>query len=89
MPPAFQYSDNREEATARAQDVLRGKATSISTPEREFTEQGVALPNPGDMSIICDGDGMPVALISDTNIYVDHTAHGPVVVEDFDVLYPR
>ncbi|WP_099332043.1 hypothetical protein [Actinomyces minihominis] len=90
IPPVFQFSDNREDATHMAQSVLSGKTTTLTTPLVDFTREGLALPAPGDMSIICDGDGMPVALVSDTDVKTEWDADNPtdkVVVETFEVIY--
>lgn len=88
IPPAFQYSDNRAEADQRAKEVLAGRVNSIDTPERDFTDQGVGLPQVGDMSILCNGEGKPVALLSDTAVNVETKGHQKMVVETFEVLYP-
>ena len=91
IPPTFQYSDDRAEASARAQGVLQGTITTITTPERDFTDQGVGLPAVGDMAIICDGDGEPTALISNTAVTtepLESSPHDRQVVETFEVLYP-
>lgn len=90
FPPAFQFSDNRAEATLMAHEVLNGSRTSFSTPLHDFTDQGLALPALGDLSIICDGDGKPVALISDTDVQTEAKGSNPnhkVVVETFTVLF--
>lgn len=91
FPPPFQYSENRAEATQIAQDVLHGKRTQWTTPRNDFGH-GVGLPADGDLSIICDGEGMPVALISDTAVQTKPSSQNPseeVVVETFEVLFPR
>lgn len=92
FPPTFQFSDNRQEATRVAHEVLTGKKTSFSTPLADFEDAGVALPADGDMSIICDGDGHPVALISDTHVttqWIQGHAQRKVVVETFEVIFKR
>ena len=90
MPPAFQFSDDREEATRMAREVLEGTRTKMSTPLKDFTDQGLALPADGDMAIVCDGEGMPVALISDTSVKTEWPEGDPEakeVVEKFMVLF--
>lgn len=90
MPPAFQFSDNFAEAQKMAQEVLAGTRTTFSTPLRDFTDQGLAIPAEGDMSIVCDGNGMPVALISDTKVQTEWPDADPsdkVVVETFEVIF--
>lgn len=84
LPPAFQFSDNRHEATAIAQQVVNGQKTSFTTPESEFAAAGMALPAVGDLSIICDGDGNPAALIEDYKVEV---VNGNVI-EHFNCRYP-
>ena len=88
IPPAFQYSDGRAVANERAKAVLAGKVDSIDTPERDFTDQGVGIPAIGDMSILCDGEGKPAALLCDTAVEVVPKHGEPTVVETFEVLYP-
>ncbi len=90
MPPAFQFSDDKAEATRVAQEVLAGKKTTFTTPLNDFTDQGAPLPAPGDMSIICDGNGEPVALVSDTDVKTEWAEDDPsnnVVIETFEVIY--
>lgn len=90
MPPAFQFSDNRQEADRMAAEVVAGQRTTISTPLKDFTDQGLGIPADGDMAIVCDGSGMPVALIADTSVKTEWPQDDPsnkVVVETFDVIY--
>lgn len=90
LPPAFQFSDNRQEATRVAQQVLTGEKTTFETPEADFVESGSALPAVGDMSIICDGNGNPVALVQDTSVEKRPGADGKtLVVEHYDCIYPQ
>lgn len=90
FPPAFQFSDNKAEATTMAEQVVKGTRTSFSTPLHDFTDEGLALPAVGDMSIVCDGNGKPLALISDTDVQTVVKGSNPnhkVVVETFMVLF--
>lgn len=90
FPPVFQYSDNRAEATRMAQEVLEGKRTTFTTPLADFEGPDIAPPADGDMSIICDGEGMPVALISDVDVQIEKDPKDPatkLVVETFEVLF--
>lgn len=90
LPPAFQFSDDRTEATQIAQKVLTGEKTEFETPEADFVNSGSSLPEDGDMSIICDGLGNPVALVQDTSVtVVGRGPKGHIVVEHFDCIYPR
>lgn len=91
FPPPFQYSEDRAEATRVAAEVLHGRRTQWITPRQDFGE-GVGMPADGDLSIICDGEGMPVALITDTAVQTRPSKTDPsqeVVVETFEVLFPR
>lgn len=92
LPPSVQLSGNRAAATSLAKQVLSGKVTTITTPKDQFTRAGVGIPVEGDMSIICDGDGNPVALVQDSLVQItdSHTRAGrhPVVVEHFTCIYP-
>ncbi len=92
FPPAFQFSDNRAEATRMAQEVLNGTRNKLTTPLHDFTDQGLALPALGDMAIVCDGNGDPVALISDTDVQTEVKGSDPrhkIVVETFMILFRR
>ncbi len=92
FPPAFQFSDNRAEATRMAQEVLNGTRNKLKTPLHDFTDQGLAIPALGDMAIVCDGNGDPVALISDTDVQTEvkgSDPHHKIVVETFMVLFHR
>lgn len=91
FPPVFQFSDNRKDATRMAEEVLEGKRNTMVTPLADFAKAGVGRPALGDMSIVCDGNGKPVALISDTHIAITDAQTGPHaknVVETFDVIFP-
>lgn len=92
IPPAFQYSQNRAEADSIAREVVDGSKRTFETPEHDFTDVGEGLPNVGDMSIICNGEGQPVALLSDVAVTKKQNPHRPgqvIVVETFEVLYPN
>ena len=91
FPPAFQYSDNRAEATQMAREVLDGERTTFVSALADYDGPDIARPADGDMSIICNGDGMPVALISDTNVKIEADPKSPgskFVVETFEVIFP-
>lgn len=91
FPPVFQYSDNRAEATKMAQEVLKGTRTTFVSALADYDGPDIARPADGDMSIVCDGEGMPVALISDTNVKIEPDPKNPgskFVVETFDVMFP-
>lgn len=73
-----------------AKEVLEGKRTTFTTPLADFEGPGIAAPADGDMSIICDGEGLPVALITDTDVQIEKDPKDPatkLVVETFEVLF--
>lgn len=93
LPPSVQLSANKIEADNLAKKVLSGQITTITTPKDQFIKAGVGLPVEGDMSIICDGSGKPVALVQDSLVQItdSHTRGGyhPVVIEHFACIYPQ
>lgn len=79
-PPAWAYGDSVEESDAFVAQVLadeRGETTAA------VADYGDELPEPGVLSILCDGSGVPRALVEVTE--VRHA--GDEVVEAFKVVY--
>lgn len=84
LPPAGQFSDDRQEATDIAQSIRDGATTETSIELAAYEGQDIPLPEVGDLMIVCDGAGIPLALIRTTAVDVDDT----LVVEKFTSLYP-
>ncbi|WP_226909810.1 ASCH domain-containing protein, partial [Georgenia ruanii] len=62
-PPAWSFGSTPEEADQLLALVLAGVKTATSSSLWERQEQGEEQPNPGDLSIICDGNGQPQVLV--------------------------
>ena len=67
-PDAFGFGGEGEIADALAALVLTGKKRATTSLPAEYTSLGEALPKAGDMSIVLDGTGEPVAIIERTSV---------------------
>lgn len=74
-PAAFSFTVNRHTANELALLVLRGEKTATASLLAEYQEGGEPLPEPGDLSILCDGVGEPVALLATTTVKVEQFDH--------------
>ena len=63
-PPAFLFGDNPAMATELAQLVVDERKTATSSLLAEYERDDESLPQIGDMAIVCDGAGQPVAALS-------------------------
>ena len=79
-PPAWAYGDSAEESDAFVAQVLADERGSTSAAEADY---GGELPQTGVLSILCDGAGVPRALVEVTDVAVT----GDEVVESFKVVY--
>lgn len=91
LPPVFQFSDKATDATHAAAEVVSGQRTTMSAPLADYKDSGIAPPAEGDLAIICDGKGMPVALIQDVSIEITPSGgpygHASQVIEHFACRY--
>jgi hypothetical protein len=81
-PPAWAYGDSAEESDAFVAQVLadeRGRTTAATA------DYDGELPQVGVLSILCDGSGVPRALVEVADVVVS----GDEVVESFTVVYQR
>ena len=79
-PPAWAYGDSREESDEFVARVLadeRGETTAA------VADYGDDLPQAGVLSILCDGSGVPRALLEVDDVVLT----GDRVVESFKVVY--
>jgi len=67
-PDAFGFGGEGELADELAALVLAGKKRATASLPVEYTSLGEALPKSGDMSIILNGTGDPVAIIEWTSV---------------------
>ena len=69
-PPWMHLSQDREEATLLVNALAEAGKGVAQTPISEFPGGEEDLPSPGDLAVICDGDGNPVALVMTVNLDV-------------------
>ncbi len=79
-PPAWAYGESAEESDAFVAQVLADEKGSTTATEADYAGE---LPQSGVLSILCDGAGVPRALVEVTDVAV---AAGEVV-ESFKVVY--
>jgi hypothetical protein len=79
-PPAWAYGDSPEESDAFLAQVLADEQGVTTATAADY---GGELPEVGVLSILCDGSGVPRALVEITEVAVT----GDDVVEAFRVVY--
>jgi hypothetical protein len=79
-PPAWAYGDSAEESDAFVAQVLADEKGTTTATEADYAGE---LPQSGVLSILCDGSGVPRALVEVTDV----TVAGGEVVESFKVVY--
>ena len=79
-PPAWAYGESAEESDAFVAQVLADEKGSTTAAEDDYAGE---LPQSGVLSILCDGSGVPRALVEVTDVVVA----GGEVVESFKVVY--
>lgn len=89
LPPAVHLADLASEASDLAEQVRTGELTESLLPLAEYEANSMDIPAAGDLLIVCDGQGVPVALVQTTEVKVQEDSRGKIVVESFRCLYPR
>ncbi|WP_210437600.1 ASCH domain-containing protein [Nocardioides xinjiangensis] len=79
-PPAWAYGESAEESDAFVAEVLADDRGRTSAAAADYAD---GLPEVGVLSILCDGAGVPRALVEVTAVEVA----GDEVVESFKVVY--
>lgn len=79
-PPAWAYGDSPEESDDFVTRVLADERGSTTAPAADYAGE---LPQTGVLSILCDGSGVPRALVEVTDVAVS----GDEVTEEFKVVY--
>lgn len=79
-PPAWAYGDSPAESDAFVTRVLADQRGSTTAPAGDYAGE---LPQTGVLSILCDGSGVPRALVEVTDVAVT----GDDVAEEFKVVY--
>ena len=79
-PPAWAYGDSSEESDAFVAQALAEERGSTTAPAADYAGE---LPETGVLSILCDGSGVPRALVEVTDVAVT----GDEVAEEFKVVY--
>lgn len=67
-PPAFALGDTKEMANKLAALVVEGKKTATSSWQASYELAGEELPRVGELGIVCDGEGLPQALVRITKV---------------------
>ena len=79
-PPAWAYGDSAEESDAFVAQVLADDDGRTTAPTDDYAGE---YPETGTLSILCDGAGVPRALVEVTDVTID----GDEVAEAFKVVY--
>ena len=79
-PPAWAYGESAEESDAFVTRVLADDEGRTTAPTEDYLGD---LPATGVLSILCDGSGVPRALVEVTDVAVSDDE----VVESFRVVY--
>lgn len=79
-PPAWAYGESVEESDAFVGEVLAEGEGRTTAPGEDYEGE---YPETGVLSILCDGSGVPRALVEVTDV----TVSGDDVVESFKVVY--
>ena len=79
-PPAWAYGATAKESDAFVAQVLADEKGETAATAEEYAGE---LPVVGVLSILCDGSGVPRALVEVSDV----TATGDDVVESFKVVY--
>ena len=91
IPPCMHLSGDTTEATALVKQLVADATLVVSEPLSSYPEDG-DLPKRGDLAIIADGDGRPVALAATLDVTVqpvdDTEGTGRIVAETLRCLYP-
>jgi uncharacterized protein YhfF len=66
-PPAWSYGETTAEADAFVADVLASEGGATTAPLADYDGE---LPQEGVLSILCDGEGRPRALVETTAVEV-------------------
>lgn len=69
-PPAWSFGATAEHADELLGLVLDGVKTATASARRDYQVEDEPLPQPGDLSIVLDGSGVPRALIRTTAVDV-------------------
>ena len=70
IPEAWGFGDGPRMADELGALVLEGKKTATCGILWEYEAEGEALPKPGELSIILNGEGLPMCLIETTEVRV-------------------
>ncbi len=79
-PPAWAYGDSAAESDAFVAQVLADERGETAATVDDYAGE---LPQVGVLSILCDGSGVPRALVEVAEV----TVSGEDVVESFKVVY--
>ena len=67
-PPAWSFGTTPDEADGFVRDLLAGRTTAIAGSVRDYSADGGTLPETGELGIVVDGHGTPLALVVVTDV---------------------
>lgn len=70
IPPAWAFGDTPGMADELSALVIGGKKTATSSLYAEYLQEGEPLPKSGQLNILLDSQGKPVALLETTGVEV-------------------
>ena len=68
--PRWSFGDSAALADELLALVLAGRKTATCGALRQYEAEGVALPKPGERSVVLDGSGRPACVIETTEIAI-------------------
>lgn len=69
-PPAWQFDGDARQATRLAHAVVSGAKTVTCSVLGDYESEGADVPAVGDLGIVCDGRGLPRALVRTESVRV-------------------
>lgn len=89
QPPWMHLAGNAQDATERARLLIDHQTLELTEPITGYPDDG-DLPERGDLAIVCDGNGRPVALAATLEVRVVTEGEGAdtMVTETLRCLYP-
>ncbi len=88
-PPTWSFGDTPAESDEFAHRVVREGSFRDCTPVSLFEQTDAPRPEKGNLSILCDGQGLPVALLVTSDVVEEHMDGTSMLCEAMTVLHPR
>ena len=88
-PPTWSFGDTPAESDAFVERVLAEGTFRDCTPVSMFQQTGAPRPEQGNLSILCDGQGHPRALLVTSHVAEEPMDGTTMLCESMTVLHPR